>query len=190
MKSRLFLLLFLCLSDQLAASIPKHHDPCDSLFLSNGRGYAIKNLQTTPEGISFVFCDDPSSQVHQAPWMQIARIKKADGTELVSPALTTPSISEPPLTPAEQALEDKVIGLKKTSNWIFPLLFVGGLGIFLAIIVLITAQQRLRAIVGHPREAKLRKILKRIKLRSWLVIGLFVVAAVILISWLIVILGL
>jgi len=54
-------------------------DPCDSLYLTNGTVFAIKNLQTGKNEITFSFCDDTANQIHTAPWMQMRQIKKADG---------------------------------------------------------------------------------------------------------------
>lgn len=64
---------------------------CDSLFLSNGKVIAVKNLEITSKDLSFSYCNDTTDQRHRAPLQQIQKIKKADGSWLnghYQPALT------------------------------------------------------------------------------------------------------
>ena len=165
-------------------SIPLAGD-CDSLILSNGTVYAVKNVVATKDHVSFSYCDDLTNTVHTAPWMQVSRIKKADGSELVSPAFRPekPVVPEPVLTKAEQDLEDQVEAVEKLSRISIPLAFVAGIGLFLAIVALNRGKRLLKAIVGHPNEAKLKRMLKRARRTSIIILAVFAVAAIVLISF-------
>lgn len=167
-----FIVLLLPLA--LSAAIPPE---CDSLFLSNGHVYAIRNLSTAKEGITFAFCDDISGEVHTAPWMQVHHIKRADGTVISGNQKPEP----PALTEDEQKLEDEVDALHTMSILAFPAMLLFCTGIFLAIIVLARGRNLLKRIPGHPNENYLRrKIMRARRLARGLLIGLLILGAILL----------
>jgi hypothetical protein len=82
----LLLGVLLLLSNTIRAdSIQKivvNNPACDSIFLSNGKVIAVKNLEITSKELSFSYCNDTTDQRHRAPLQQIQKIKKADGSWL------------------------------------------------------------------------------------------------------------
>lgn len=177
-----FMVVFI--TESALGSIPRAGD-CDSLVLSNGTVYAVKNVVATQDQVSFSYCNDATNTVQTAPWMQVNRIKKADGSELISPAFrpVQPVAPEPALTKAEQALEDQVEAVAQLSRIAIPLAFVAGIGLFLAIVALNRGKRLLKAIAGHPNEAKLKKMLKRARRTSFIILAVFAVAAIVLFSF-------
>lgn len=177
-------LMVVFITQSALGSIPRTGD-CDSLVLSNGTVYAVKNVVATQDYVSFSYCDDATNTLHTAPWMQVNRIKKADGSELISPAFrpAKPVVPEPVLTKAEQDLEDQVEAVFQLSRIAIPLAFVAGSGVFLAIIALNRGKRLLKAIAGHPNEAKLKKMLKRARRTSAIILAVFAAAAIVLFSF-------
>lgn len=104
---------------------------CDSLFLSNGKVIAVKNLEITSKDLSFSYCNDTTDQRHRAPLQQIQKIKKADGSWLdghYQPALTAEAgestkVRDPLSTQVNRLFLLSLVG-------IFPLPFVTQLLIF------------------------------------------------------------
>lgn len=178
------LLLTIFVSTNASGSIPKAGD-CDSLILSNGTVYAVKNVVASIDYVSFSYCNDASNTVQTVPWMQVKRIKKADGSELVSPAFkpAKPVEPEPVLTAAEQDLENQVKAVFKLSRIAVPAILLFGAGLVLAVIVLDRRKRLLKAIAGHPNEAKLKNLLKRAHRNAWLILFIFTAAAIVLISF-------
>ena len=76
----LLLGVLLLLSNTIRAdSIQKivvNNPACDSIFLSNGKVIAVKNLEITSKELSFSYCKDTTDQRHRAPLQQIQKIKK------------------------------------------------------------------------------------------------------------------
>lgn len=132
---------------------------CDSIFLSNGKAYAVKQLSWNDSEVSFAFCDDPEGKMHTAPWMQIDHLKKADGSVIDSPARRA---SGPGLNQEELRLEKQVSNLKTTAiiSVVATLLFAP-VGIIMAIIVLGRSATLKKAVIGHPNEKSLLKKIKR-----------------------------
>jgi hypothetical protein len=110
-------------------------DPCDSLLLSNGRTMAVKNLKLGEEEVSFSYCNDPSDRVFTAPWRQVVRIKKSDGSVIesreVSPAQSREASSQ---KIAEKTDLDKKVDALVQLSWLSLGLVVLGIGFLLAII--------------------------------------------------------
>lgn len=141
---------------------------CDSIYLSNRKVYAVKNLVLTEKEISFQFCEDLENRPQTAPWLRIDHIKKADGTLIDSPykkkILPPVEKKEAPIQPKKKAedfrptpeeLEKKV----KNLFWIAlisPFVF----GAISILIVYALAHKYSNALSGHPKERQLRKKLK------------------------------
>jgi hypothetical protein len=169
--------LFFCTTSAFTrTSSAIYSNECDSIFLSNGSVFAVKNLSCDEAGISFVFCNDSSNQLRTAPWMQIHHIKKADGSILESPAMLPPK--EPGLTKDEFRLEQQVGRLHLMALIAIPLLLLFGFGIILAVIILVKAKKLRKQVIAHPNHQRLLKKIKRSKmiaiaiLFSWLLLGL------------------
>lgn len=140
------------------SGLPSSAIECDSLFLSNGTVFAIKNLSSNDDGISFAFCKDSSSQMHTAPWMQVHHIKKADGSIMESSAVLG---KKPTFTNAELRVEEQVDNLYLMAVLSIPALLLFGLGIVLALIVLFKSTKFRKAVLGHPNERGLLRKIKR-----------------------------
>lgn len=152
-----FLLLVVALTPTVAWSStpcerPLLDDPCDSLFLTNGKAFAIKNLQTSETEARFSFCDDSTNHPQSAPWMQIRRIKKADGAIIMSPLA-------PKQSDTRSDLEKKVDKVLLQSALSIPLflLFVGP---FLGVYAFLRTRSLLKKIKGQPGEDRLRRKLR------------------------------
>lgn len=149
---------------------------CDSIFLSNGTAFAVKNLNWNDEGISFAFCHDSTSLMRTAPWMQIHHIKKVDGSIMESPAVVLSKVST--LTEDELRVEDQVDKMHLMAILALPAILLFGLGFILAVVVLVKAKRLRKAVIGHPNEHRLLRKIKRSKLIamamlfSWVLLGL------------------
>jgi hypothetical protein len=170
-KRLVFVVGLLLVAQSTNASTIKAAVECDSIFLSNGKVYAVKKLSWTKAEVSFAFCDDAESNLITAPWQQIRRIKRADGSVLYSSEGSV-------LTAEELRLEREVNGLRSMAIIAIPTILLFGLGLVLAFVVLIRGAKLKKAIVGHPKEQQLKKILKRAGwiakaiLLGWLTVGL------------------
>ncbi len=129
---------------------------CDSLFLSNKKAIAVKNLMLTKEEVSFSYCDDTTSRTYTAPWMQVNYIKKADGTIMDSPFKKEAD----DMSPHPDEIEKEVDRLMVMAIISIPatLLVVG---LFLSVAVLIVGKKYKKKVAGHPKEQQLRKKIKR-----------------------------
>jgi hypothetical protein len=147
---------------------------CDSIYLSNGKAYAVKNLVLMEKEISFQFCEDLENRPQTAPWQRIDHIKKVDGTLIDSPfkKKTPPSLLEKKETqvfsekkvadfhPTPEELEKKIKNLFLIAL-LSPFLF----GITTILIVYPLAKKYHNALPGHPKEQQLRK---KLEWATWL----------------------
>lgn len=130
---------------------------CDSLFLSNHRVVAVKNLMVTDSEVSFAYCDDTTNTQRSAPWMQVSHIKKVDGSIINSPFQKNTAEGQ---SAANDEMEQKVNGLMVTAIISIPMTIIG-IGFIMAVAVLILGSKYKRRIVGHPREQALRRKIRR-----------------------------
>jgi hypothetical protein len=81
------LLILLCLglqqakADRLRPSSPLADQDCDTLWLTNGKPVAVKNLQVTETEVLFAYCDDSTNSIRRAPIQQVRAIKTAKGEQ-------------------------------------------------------------------------------------------------------------
>lgn len=152
-----------------------YSNECDSLFLSNGKAYAVKNLVWNESEVSFSFCADSTHRIQTAPWMQIHHLKKSDGQWVDSPLRKEKAMV---LNPVESQLEQKVNNLYSLAVLALPAILLFGLGFILAFIVLVKGNRLKKALIGHPKEKTLLKRIKKaqliakVMLLSWLFVGL------------------
>lgn len=154
---RVLSVIFSFLSVNSPASANLLRVDCDSLFLSNHRVVAVKNLVVTGSEVSFAYCDDTTSTQHSAPWMQVSHIKKADGSVINSPFQKNTVEVQPA---ANDEMEQKVNSLMVTAIISIPMTIIG-IGFIMAVVVLILGSKYKRRIVGHPREQALRRKIRR-----------------------------
>ena len=153
---------------------------CDSLFLSNGSVYAVKNVDINRDGILFSYCNDTTNARLDAPWMQVHHIKKADGTIIYS---GFEKQVETPLSAEQLEMEKKVDALFSLSIIAFPAVFFFGVGLLLSIVVLAQGAVLIKKTGGHPNEKYLRRRIKRarplakINLFAFLLLALIVTSA-------------
>lgn len=166
----LFTCICLCFQLQpLSAAIPRTCvGNCDSLILTNGKVWAVKNIQYTKSAVYFSYCNDSLGQILSAPLAQIQLIKRQDGQILYSRAKATspepkPALAEagPVLTESEMELEKQVRQLNVMANLILPGMLLFGAGIFLAIITLVWSGQLRKAVANHPNKLALLKRIRR-----------------------------
>lgn len=175
-----FLLLAICFIGLQPASASVIFQPvstnCDSLFLSNGSAVAVKNLSWDKNELTFSYCDDTTNVVRTAPWQQIRRIKKSDGTRVDSPY----PAQEKWTPPVKSDLEKEVDLLNGIADFSIPAVFLG-IGFILSIIVLIKSANLYKRIAGLPNEAYLRQRIRRARriakfgLFIWLLMALFLI---------------
>lgn len=151
---------------------------CDSIFLNKGGAFAVKELSWNDTSLQFVYCNDLLRERHAISWKEVARVKKADGLQVFAPA------PELPLTADEINLESQVSSLSRFSKLLIPLLFLGGIGVFLTPVVLLRVAKLQKLIKGHAHEAQLRKRIENARKRAMWIFAIYMLVGI-LFFWLV-----
>ncbi len=155
------LLILLCLglqqakADRLRPSSPLADQDCDTLWLTNGKPVAVKNLQVTETEVLFAYCDDSTNFIRRAPIQQVRAIKTAKGEQQYLHASEKPRSEQ-----AQRDWETYVEQKKRIRKWYwFSLLGITFAPIIIQVILLSQAISMKKKLENNEYKGQLtRKI--------------------------------
>ena len=142
-------------ADRLRPNTPITEQDCDTLWLTNGKPVAVKNIQVTETEVLFAYCDDPTNSIRRAPIQQVKAIKTAKGERLYLHPSEKPR-SEQELRAWETYVEQK----KRIRKWYwFSLLGITFAPIIIQVILLSQAISMKKKLENNEYKGQLtRKI--------------------------------